>query len=114
MRNLVSLFSVLAAGTAVAEEWHASDAESLVDALIGAQVRYENGHRQFFYDNGTTDYSTGSAPSLGNWELRDGDYCSQWPPQEDWDCYKVSFSADGARIRFLDDYGNEYIGKFLK
>ena len=72
-----------------------------VAELAGATVRYEAGVQTFAAD-GTTVYTTGR-PSRGNWREQGGQYCSAWPPNARWDCYRLE--RDGARIRFVGKDG---------
>ena len=45
--------------------------------------------RQFFGADGKTLYLGEGPSSVGEWEVRDGQYCSLWPPAKDWVCYDV-------------------------
>ncbi|MEM7242710.1 MAG: hypothetical protein AAF429_11045 [Pseudomonadota bacterium] len=102
------------ATSSVAEDMLSLTGDALVTTLTNAQVYYDNAHRQFFYEDGLTEYSSGSQPSLGNWRIQNDQYCSQWPPQKDWDCYEVRRSADGSRIVFIGDHSDEYPGTLKK
>jgi hypothetical protein len=48
--------------------------------------------RQFFGSDGSTLYFNEGPASAGRWEIRDGRYCSVWPPAEQWFCYEVELS----------------------
>lgn len=46
--------------------------------------------RQIFNRDGSTSYYSGSRPeSPGHWEIRENQYCSLWPPSDQWACYDV-------------------------
>jgi len=47
--------------------------------------------KQYFDADGATVYISGDdAPSPGRWTVRGDHFCSQWPPSENWDCYKMT------------------------
>ena len=91
--------------------WADADLPAAKEDLVGRTVVYAGGETQDFRASGRTLYDAG-APSWGYWEMRDGRYCSQWPPVRDWDCYAVTLSPDGKRLQFVDEWGNETIGTF--
>ena len=97
---------------AKAETWFPIDGASISKALTDSHIIYDNGHRQSFYSDGTTEYSSGSAPEQGLWRIEGDFYCSQWPPQDDWDCYTVSLSDQPRRVLFTGTGGDRYFGKF--
>lgn len=103
----VFLVLMLMAGPVWADGWAAVGAE----ALTGRALVYDGGATQDFRASGRTLYNSGE-PSWGYWEVRDGRYCSQWPPSSDWDCYDMAISADGALVRFVDDWGNVSVGSY--
>ncbi len=55
--------------------------------------------KQYFSKDGATPYwAPGGAKSLGYWSVRGDEYCSRWPPNTDWTCYKMSGEEkDGTR-----------------
>ena len=114
MRTLHLLLLAAIATPIVAEDLNPLTGEGLSAALVNAHVVYENGHRQSFYDDGSTEYSSGSQPSSGNWRIEDDSYCSQWPPQESWDCYVVTISEDGSVIEFIGEHGDRYPGRIKR
>ncbi len=108
LRNAVCAM-VFAATPAVAEDWTALDGDGIRAVLSDRTVDYE-GAWQRFDASGRTVYNAGS-DSLGTWDTRADQYCSQWPPNADWSCYDVDISPDGARIRFSAP-GDATIGSF--
>ncbi len=85
------------------------DGAGIADALTERSVTYDNGATQRFFASGRTLYTHGE-PSWGSWEVRDGQYCSLWPPAPQWDCYVVE-GADPDAILFLDAHGNRFEGR---
>lgn len=86
------------------------DGAKIQTALEDRTLYYE-GAEQEFYSSGQTSYTAGR-PSLGSWAVRGDRYCSQWPPNDQWECYDME-AADGA-VRFLDAYGNVTEGRYEK
>jgi len=90
--------------------------EDAREALVDRKLSYENGAWQEFLTSGRTLYNAGS-DSWGYWELHEDTgsaarYCSQWPPNGDWDCYDLCRTSGPERIHFLDDYGNSSVGTY--
>lgn len=86
------------------------------DAALGAflvanDLSYETGAVQRFLASGRTLYDFGE-PSWGFWRVEAGQYCSQWPPSDDWDCYTVEVDGAGA-VRFTDARGNASVGQVI-
>ena len=75
----------------------ANDA-AIEQALSGRTVVYDEYTMQTFGSGGDTQYITERAAS-GRWVARDGQYCSVWPPSDEWACYDIQLSGD--RIRFV-------------
>ena len=109
--------------------------DSVADLLVGREVIYdiapdlppENADRQTWAADGTTIYNAGpgmfGGPTKGRWFVENGMYCAYFGTQmpKDRDCWWVSTSDNGARIRFkkagieLIDFGpREYNGTFVK
>ena len=114
MRILIAFLFCISAVAASAENWFGLDGQGIGSILKDGQVTYENGHRQSFYADGTTEYSAGSQPSIGNWLVEGDFYCSQWPPQKDWDCYTVQLSDVPGRILFTGMGGDRYFGRLKR
>ena len=100
----------LVAGPAMAEDWSRLDTEEITDALAGRTLDYKNAW-QDFRASGRTLYNAG-ADSWGQWEARDGKYCSQWPPNSAWACFDVERSADGRQIKFVGSGNDVTVGTY--
>lgn len=112
MRLNLAFCAVFLPGAAVAEGWQPLSGPEISEALTGQSVAYEAA-RQSFFASGRTLYVT-VEDSWGSWRVEGDAYCSQWPPQDDWDCYQVLLSADGREVRFSDAFGNNFDGVFDK
>ena len=95
---------------AESETWVALDDAGISKALVGRTLEYANAW-QDFRASGKTLYNAGS-DSWGNWRVEADHYCSQWPPRDLWDCYKVEQSGD--QIKFIGRHGDETIGTYRK
>lgn len=94
-----------------AADWTALDGAGIAEALTGRSLDY--GHAtQDFRASGGTDYFSGR-PSTGRWEVRRDQYCSVWPPSDQWACYDVEMSADGMQVRFHVNGSDESIGTYI-
>ena len=109
MRYFCAVVALLAS-PATAEDWQALDSAGIRDVLTDRQVTYE-GAWQRFYVSGRTLYNAGQ-DSWGTWDVRNDQYCSQWPPNSAWACYDVDISADGAEVRFRGFGDDVSIGRF--
>ncbi|MEM6407290.1 MAG: hypothetical protein AAF700_02610 [Pseudomonadota bacterium] len=102
MLKILAVALVLA-GTATAQERVALDGAQLEAALDDTTLHYEGAH-QVFYKSGRTLYDNGR-PSWGYWAARGDLYCSQWPPADGWDCYRVEKHASDPALRFISETG---------
>ena len=93
-----------------AEDWQALDGAQITAALTGHSLIYENATQQF-YASGRTLYNAGQ-DSWGYWAVRGEQYCSQWPPGDQWDCYDMAASDD--TLRFIGDDGSVTDGVLAK
>ena len=109
--RITSIMSGLMLGlmsTAAQADWLQLDDTGIAQALTDRSYAYENGATQQFYASGRTRY-TGPEPSWGYWRAEGGQYCSQWPPAEAWDCYDL-FADEAGVLRWVDAYGNSTQG----
>jgi hypothetical protein len=84
--------------TASADEtWTPMKGDEIRAALTGRTLQYQTAW-QDFRASGKTLYTAG-ADSWGNWRIEDDQYCSQWPPNDLWTCYKMDRS--GEKLRFV-------------
>ncbi|MEL6685473.1 MAG: hypothetical protein AAFN63_06035 [Pseudomonadota bacterium] len=105
-QGLVALLLVPGAG--LAQDWQVMDGAEVAAALTDRTLIYENA-TQRFYASGRTLYNAGQ-DSWGYWAVRGDQYCSQWPPGDQWDCYDM-VSLDGV-IRFIGADGSTTDGVF--
>lgn len=106
----ILIASLLVPGAVFAQDWRAMDGAEIADALTDQSVIYENATQQF-YASGRTLYNAGQ-DSWGYWAVRGDQYCSQWPPGDQWDCYDMAALA-GA-VRFIGADGSTTDGVFEK
>jgi hypothetical protein len=99
---------VMAAAVAQAQDAKLDDA-AIGAALSGQSLVYDDGSNQTFKAGGETVYDNGRL-STGRWSVRDGRYCSVWPPSDQWACYDVLQSADGQTTTFVADDGSLSVG----
>lgn len=107
------LVVVLASGAMADGEWVALSGPQIEAALDGRKLVYSTAS-QTFYKSGRTLYDTGR-PSWGYWRIQGDAYCSQWPPNDGWDCYsferRVRTSVDNSgeekiELRFISQSGH--------
>ena len=120
MRNLILVQTLilaitaapLLATTAKADDWQPLDAVSIKTALAARKVTYKDGATQQFNADGSTTY-TANRPSKGRWRIDGPQYCSQWPPSDQWSCYDVAISGAGLDLRFTAADGSESVGRYV-
>ena len=103
---VASLILLLSLGTAAQSEEVKLTGKQITDVLSEKEVKgYDNGQTstQIFRSNGATFYSIDQAQQIGNWKIVAGQYCSVWPPSEQWVCYDVF--QEGSAIRFVSHSG---------
>lgn len=96
---LAALALALFAGPVASHDWQGLSGPEIVAALTDNRVMFERA-RQSFFASGRTAYVAGQK-SWGNWRVEGDKYCSQWPPQGRWACYRVE--QHGYQIRFVGD-----------
>jgi len=97
-------------GTApvLAQDFQRMTGGDITAALADQSLMYPTA-TQTFYASGRTLYDAGR-PSWGYWTVRGDQYCSQWPPNDMWDCYDMA--TNGTTIRFIGASGNATDGRF--
>ncbi len=117
MNKMVSRIAILvlaggASATALLakENWHSLSDAQIAKALTDRTLIYETA-QQRFYASGRTWYDSGQE-SWGYWRVEAGQYCSQWPPADGWECYGVERSQDGRDIRFVSPNGTSSAGRY--
>lgn len=81
-----------------------------ISALLDdASVVSESGWRQTFSQSGATDYwDDRGAPSSGRWSVRGDQFCSQWPPSENWACYDMTADPETGLVVWIAEGGTRY------
>ena len=70
-------------------------------------------YTQVFQKAGLTIYNVmPSSSSNGLWDVRGDQFCSQWPPSENWSCYDVT--GDGKALTFIASDGKLWPVKVLQ
>ncbi|MEO6298065.1 MAG: hypothetical protein ABIV25_04190 [Paracoccaceae bacterium] len=98
----------VAAGPAWADD--KLDAAAITATLTGKSVVYDDGTKQLFKPDGQTIFDNGRQ-SMGQWAVREDQYCSVWPPSDVWACYDVMTGASGA-VSFVAADGSATAGHF--
>ncbi|UWQ34471.1 hypothetical protein K3555_08320 [Leisingera sp. M527] len=110
MRHIALMIAVsLTVSPLAAAEWRALSGEDVQAALAGRKLVYGSGAWQEFRASGRTLYNAGH-DSWGYWGVRDGKYCSTWPPSDLWACFVLE--SDGAAMRFVDESGGITTGRY--
>jgi hypothetical protein len=96
---------------------HSTIAAEVTDirTALSGHTAFETGKayrpwRQYFAADGTTVYFGDGPSSLGKWEPRGNQYCSLWPPVEEWACYDVEFSNAGLTVTWIAKDGSRTSG----
>ncbi|WP_051357884.1 hypothetical protein [Leisingera caerulea] len=94
-----------------AGEWRVLTGDEVRAALEERRLVYGTGAWQDFSASGRTLYNAGHE-SWGYWGVRDGKYCSAWPPSDLWACYALE--SDGEAIRFVGGAGEVTTGRYAE
>jgi hypothetical protein len=108
----ILLLAASHSASALAQEWVALNGAEITAALTDRSVKYGDA-TQRFYASGRTLYNAGQ-DSWGYWRVEGDKYCSQWPPGERWDCYRLEKTSDGTQIRFLDPENRPFVGIYTQ
>lgn len=110
MRQFALMIAVsLAVAPVWAAEWRVLTGDEVQAALEGRRLVYGDGAWQEFSASGRTLYHAGH-DSWGYWGVRDGKYCSSWPPSDLWACYTLE--SDGQAVRFSGEGGDIATGRY--
>ncbi|KIC17548.1 hypothetical protein [Leisingera sp. ANG-Vp] len=110
MRQIALMIAVSCAVSPLwAAEWRVLSGEEVQAALEGRKLVYGNGAWQELRASGRTLYNAGQ-DSWGHWGVRDGKYCSTWPPSDLWACYVLE--SDGEALRFTGKSGDVTTGRY--
>ena len=112
MRAVVLMAALVWPVAVCAETWQPVVGPALKDLLEQKDVRFDSGAEQLFFLGGITRFSHGW-PNEGHWRVREGQYCSNWPPDVEWHCMAVSVGKDGLRVRFEDAEHRVWLGDIV-
>jgi hypothetical protein len=104
----LAVLLLLVPAPALAAEASLSGAE-VTTLLQNVELTAEDGRKkisQIFQKSGVTLYIVDGQQSQGFWRVESDQYCSQWPPHEQWDCYTMA--RDGKKITFISVRGKRY------
>ena len=89
--------------------------KAILETLTDATVEGKN-WTQTFDKGGATTYVAAGKTSTGRWDVRADQYCSQWPPSDQWSCYDVTSDiADGViTISWISADGSRESGRLKK
>jgi len=93
--------------------WVLMDQAAAEPWIYNQILAYPDGATQFFAvpeapgESTLTEYADGR-PSMGQYTLIEGQYCSVWAPRAPWECYDLEAHEDGERIRFVSEDGVIY------
>ena len=106
-----AIIGIALAGPAYAGVWEAMSGDDIRAALTDRTLIYETA-TQHFYASGKTLYHAGEA-RWGAGRIQGNEYCSQWPPNSAWACYRMQAKGDD-QLRFIgegDDITEAVYGK---
>ncbi len=104
---------VVLATPAASEIWLSLGDGQIGPALAARVVGYTDGTVQDFKADGTSLFQSFWSLRHGFWKVEGGRYCSQWPPRDDWTCYRVEREDRGRALRFIDEAGQVTTGRYL-
>ncbi|WP_075995325.1 hypothetical protein [Salaquimonas pukyongi] len=118
----ILLFAPLAALLALtlpafAQQEQRAGERRIYELLVDAKAVGEDFEQTFGdprgHESAPTSYWQGNQGSFGRWKVANGQYCSQWPPNEAWSCYDVFWSAEGGQttIVWVSSGGERYVAK---
>jgi hypothetical protein len=116
MFRILLILALFAARPAFAEERKLTGAEiraALSDKIVEGTDDAGRPYTQIFQKGGLTVYTIKpSSSSNGKWDVRGDQFCSQWPPSENWSCYDMT--GDGKQLTFIAKDGKLWRIKVLQ
>ena len=88
------------------------DGAGIAAALDGKTISGERDGKawvQTFVAAGVTVYTAAGEASEGRWRVREGRFCSQWPPAPAWVCYDMF--RDGDVVVFIGEDGEQWLAR---
>jgi hypothetical protein len=81
-----------------------------IQSLLSDTVLYADAERrpvrQIFNNSGATFIISAGGQSQGTWKVQADEYCSTWPPNSAWSCYKMT--RDGDVVVFISKDGSRF------
>jgi hypothetical protein len=113
MRTALAILALSSSAALAAEAQLSGDeiTAALSDKSLYGESRGQQ-VEQIFQKSGQTFYLTGGNSSSGSWAVREGKYCSVWPPSDHWACYAVM--RDGDAVTFVAGDGTRYPMRLTK
>lgn len=96
---------------AFASGWEHLTGDQIRTALEDRQLVYDTGATQEFQPSGRTLYTTADQ-RWGYWGVQGDQYCSRWPPADEWKCWDVH--TNGVKVRFVEASGHAVVGTYVK
>jgi hypothetical protein len=116
MFRILLMLALFAALPAFADERKLTGAEiraALSDKIVEGTDDAGRPYTQIFQKGGLTVYTIKpSSSSNGKWDVRGDQFCSQWPPSENWSCYDMT--GDGKQLTFIAKDGKLWRIKVLQ
>ncbi len=73
---------------------------------------------QTFIATGSTTYIDRGRESKGRWRIQADLYCSQWPPSENWACYRVLVQRQPGKLpttlTWIGNSGNRLVNRVMR
>jgi len=90
------------------------DHKAILQTLTGAVVEGAN-WKQSFDLGGVTTYEAEGKRQTGRWDVQGDQYCSMWPPSDQWSCYAVTeeVGADATTISWIRADGSRESGHLV-
>jgi hypothetical protein len=90
------------------------DHKAILATLTGATIEGSD-WSQTFEKGGATEYVSQGKTSNGRWDVQGDQYCSMWPPSDQWTCYAVASAvANGVTtISWIGADGSRESGRLI-
>ena len=90
------------------------DHKAILATLTGATIEGPD-WSQTFEKGGATEYVSQGKQSNGRWDAQGDQYCSMWPPSDQWSCYAVTeeVGADATTISWIRADGSRESGRLV-
>jgi hypothetical protein len=95
-----------------ASDWTLSHGADLRSLLLSRPITYDDGARQSFAADGSTNHTDRGGPTVGLWHLEGEQFLSNWPPSTHWVAYRVFVIPGRDRLHFVASGGEAFAGRF--